>query len=242
MKMNVIYHRDCLGGGLQSIPDNSVDMVLTDPPYGTTQNKWDSIVDMNLFWKEIKRVTKENSAILLFSQMPFTAIAVMSNSKMFRYEWICEKHNPTGFLNAKRMPLKSHENVLVFYNKLPTYNPQMIQGKAHINGGADRQSKNYCSYSDTKRVTSNMYYPRDVIKVNWQESTKGLHPTQKPVSLCEYFIKTYSNKGDIILDQFIGSGTTAVSAINTERKYIGFEKDDKYFKIAKNRLDKLTNI
>ena len=242
MVMNVIYHRDCLVDGLQSIPDNSVDMVLTAPPYGTTQNKWDSVVDMNLFWKEIKRVTKEHSAILLFSQMPFTATAVMSNSKMFRYEWICEKHNPTGFLNAKRMPLKCHENVLVFYEKLPTYNPQMIQGKAHSIGGAGRQSKNYGSYSDTKRGTSNMYYPRDVIKVDWQDSTRGLHPTQKPVSLCEYFIKTYSNKGDIILDPFIGSGTTAVAAINTERKYIGFEKDDKYFEVAKNRLDKLTNI
>lgn len=242
MKMNDIYHRDCLCGGLQSIPDNSVDMVLTDPPYCTTQNKWDSAVDMNLFWKEIKRVTKEHSAILLFSQMPFTATAVMSNPKMFRYEWICEKYNPTGFLNAKRMPMKCHENVLVFYNKLPTYNPQMIQGKAHSRGGTDRQSKNYGSYSDTKRCTSNMYYPRDVIKVNWQDSIRGLHPTQKPVSLCEYFIKTYSNKGDIILDPFIGSGTTAVAAINTERKYIGFEKDDKYFEVAKNRLDKLTNI
>lgn len=240
--MNVIYHRDCLVDGLQSIPDNSVDMVLTDPPYGTTQNKWDFVVDMNLFWKEIKRVTKEHSAIILFSQMPFTATAVMSNPKMFRYEWICEKHNPTGFLNAKRMPLKSHENVLVFYNKLPTYNPQMIQGKAHSIGGAGRQSKNYGSYSYTKRGTSNMYYPRDVIKVDWQDSIRGLHPTQKPVSLCEYFIKTYSNKGDIILDPFIGSGTTAVAAINTERKYIGFEKDDKYFEVAKNRLDKLTNI
>lgn len=242
MKMNVIYHRDCLVGGLQSIPDNSVDMVLTDPPYGTTQNKWDSVVDMNLFWKEIKRVTKEHSAILLFSQMPFTVTAVMSNPKMFRYEWICEKHNPTGFLNAKRMPLKCHENVLVFYKKLPTYNPQMIQGKVHSRGGAGRQSKNYGSYIDTKRSTSNMYYPRDVIKVNWQEFTIGLHPTQKPVSLCEYFIKTYSNKGDIILDPFIGSGTTAVAAISTERKYIGFEKDDKYFEVAKNRLEKLTNI
>lgn len=241
--MNVIYHRDCLVDGLQSIPDNSVDMVLTDPPYGTTQNKWDSVVDMNLFWKEIKRVTKEHSAILLFSQMPFTATAVMSNSKMFRYEWICEKHNPTGFLNAKRMPLKSHENVLVFYNKLPTYNPQMVYGNPHHRGGGEnRESTNYGSFSTVISSTTNFYYPRDVIKVNWRESAKGLHPTQKPVSLCEYFIKTYSNSGDIILDPFIGSGTTAVAAINTERKYIGFEKDDKYFEVAKNRLDKLTNI
>lgn len=243
MKMNVIYHRDCLCGGLQSIPDNSVDMVLTDPPYGTTQNKWDSIVDMNLFWKEIKRVTKENSAILLFSQMPFTAIAVMSNSKMFRYEWICEKHNPTGFLNAKRMPLKSHENVLVFYNKLPTYNPQMVYGNSHHRGGGEnRKSTNYGSFSATISSTTNFYYPRDVIKVNWQESTKRLHPTQKPVSLCEYFIKTYSNKGDIIIDPFIGSGTTAVAAVNTGRKYIGFEKEEEYFEIAKSRLEKLANV
>ena len=241
MEKNIIYHGDCIKE-MKILPDNSVDMVLTDPPYGTTQNKWDTIVDMDAFWKEIKRVTKKNSAILIFTQMPFTATVVMSNPKMFRYEWICEKYNSTGFLNAKRMPLKCHENVLVFYEKLPTYNPQMIQGKPHSRGGTGRQSKNYCSYGHTKRIISNTYFPRDVLKVNWQDSIRGLHPTQKPVSLCEYFIKTYSNKGDIILDPFIGSGTTAVAAINTERKYIGFEKDDKYFDIAQNRLDKLTNI
>ena len=241
MKKNIIYHGDCIEG-MKILPDNSVDMVLADPPYGTTQNKWDTVVDMDTFWKEIKRVTKKNSAILIFTQMPFTATVVMSNSKMFRYEWICEKHNPTGFLNAKRMPLKCHENVLVFYDKLPTYNPQMIQGKPHSHGGTGRQSKNYGSYDDTKRIISNTYFPRDVIKVNWKESTRGLHPTQKPVSLCEYFIKTYSNKGDIILDPFIGSGTTAVAAVNTGRKYIGFEQDDKYFDTAQNRLEKLANV
>ena len=241
MENNIIYHGDCIER-MKILPDNSVDMVLTDPPYGTTQNKWDTIVDMDAFWKEIKRVTKKNSAILIFTQMPFTATVVMSNSKMFRYEWICEKANPTGFLNARRMPLKCHENILVFYEKLPTYNPQMIQGRPHSRGGTDRQSKNYGSYADTKRIISNTYFPRDVLKVNWQDSTRGLHPTQKPVSLCEYFIKTYSNKGDIILDPFIGSGTTAVAAVNTGRKYIGFEQDDKYFDTAQNRLDKLTNI
>ena len=242
MEMNIIYHSDCLVG-LQSIPDNSVDMVLTDPPYGTTQNKWDTVVDMDLFWKEIKRVTKEHSAIILFSQMPFTATAVMSNPKMFRYEWICEKHNPTGFLNAKRMPLKCHENVLVFYEKLPTYNPQMMQGNQHYRGGGGkRTSTNYKSFSPLTYSMSNTYYPRDVLKVNWKDSSERLHPTQKPVSLCEYFIKTYSNKGDIILDPFIGSGTTAVAAVNTGRKYIGFEQDDNYFDIAQNRLDKLDNV
>ena len=241
MEKNIIYHGDCIEG-MKILPDNSVDMVLTDPPYGTTQNKWDTIIDMGLFWKEIKRVTKEHSAIIIFSQMPFTAKVVMSNPKMFRYEWIAEKHNSTGFLNVKRMPLKCHENVLVFYEKLPTYNPQMIQGKPHSRGGIGRQSKNYGSFADTKQTISNTYFPRDVIKVNWKDSIRGLHPIQKPVSLCEYFIKTYSNKGDIILDPFIGSGTTAVAAISTERKYIGFEKDDKYFEVAKNRLEKLTNI
>ena len=241
MEKNIIYHGDCIDG-MKILPDNSVDMVLTDPPYGTTQNKWDTVVDMDAFWNEIKRVTKKNSAILIFTQMPFTATVVMSNPKMFRYEWICEKYNSTGFLNAKRMPLKCHENVLVFYEKLPTYNPQMIQGKSHSRGGTGRQSKNYCSYDHTKRIISNTYFPRDVLKVNWQDSIRGLHPTQKPVSLCEYFIKTYSNKGDIILDPFIGSGTTAVAAVSTGRKYIGFEQDDKYFDTAQNRLEKLTNI
>ena len=241
MEKNIIYHGDCIEG-MKILPDNSVDMVLTDPPYGTTQNKWDTVVDMDAFWKEIKRVTKKHSAIIIFSQMPFTATAVMSNPKMFRYEWICEKHNPTGFLNANRMPMKCHENALVFYEKLPTYNPQMIQGNPHYRGGTGKQSKNYCSFGDTKRIISNTYFPRDVLKVNWQDSTRGLHPTQKPVSLCEYFIKTYSNRGDIIIDPFIGSGTTAVAAVNTGRKYIGFEQDDKYFDTAQNRLEKLTNV
>ena len=243
MEKNIIYHGDCIEG-MKILPDNSVDMVLTDPPYGTTQNKWDTIIDMDLFWKEIKRVTKEHSAILLFSQMPFTATAVMSNPKMFRYEWIAEKNNPTGFLNAKRMPLKCHENVLVFYGKLPVYHPIMGHGKPYRRGAKDKNSSNY---NEVKRLpsenTTGTRFPRDVLKVSWRSAFgKTLHPTQKPVSLCEYFIKTYSNKGDIILDPFIGSGTTVVAAINTERKYIGFERDDKYFEVAKNRLEKLTNI
>ena len=244
MELNVIYHRDCLVGGLQSIPDNSVDMVLTDPPYGTTRNKWDTVVDMDAFWKEIKRVTKRNSAILIFTQMPFTATVVMSNPKMFRYEWICEKAKPTGFLNARRMPMKCHENVLVFYDKLPVYRPIMEHGKPYRRGLEDKKSSNYNAVKPFRSEnTTGTRFPRDVLKVQWRPPfSKTLHPTQKPVSLCEYFIKTYTNEGAVILDPFIGSGTTAVSAINTERKYIGFEKDDKYFEVAKNRLDKLINI
>ena len=243
MEKNIIYNGDCIEG-MKILPDNSVDMVLTDPPYGTTCNKWDTVVDMDAFWKEIKRVTKKNSAILIFTQMPFTVKVVMSNPKMFRYEWICEKANATGFLNARRMPMKCHENVLVFYGKLPVYHPIMEHGKPYRCGLEDKNSSNY---NAVKRLRSGnptgTRFPRDVLKVSWRSAfRKTLHPTQKPVSLCEYFIKTYSNKGDIILDPFIGSGTTAVAAVNTERKYIGFEQDDKYFEVAKNRLEKLVNV
>ena len=243
MEKNIIYHGDCIEG-MKILPDNSVDMVLTDPPYGTTQNKWDTVVDMDAFWKEIKRVTKKNSAILIFTQMPFTATVVMSNPKMFRYEWICEKANATGFLNARRMPMKCHENVLVFYGKLPVYHPIMEHGKPYRCESKDKNSSNY---NAVKRFcsenTTGTRFPRDVLKVSWRSAFgKTLHPTQKPVSLCEYFIKTYTNEGAVILDPFIGSGTTAVAAINTERKYIGFEKDDKYFEVAKNRLEKLANV
>ena len=243
MEKNIIYHGDCIEE-MKILPDNSVDMVLTDPPYGMTQNKWDTIVDMDAFWKEIKRVTKKNSAILIFTQMPFTATVVMSNPKMFRYEWICEKANATGFLNARRMPMKCHENVLVFYGNLPVYHPIMEHGKPYQRGLEDKNSSNYNAVKRLRSEnTTGTRFPRDVLKVSWRSAFgKTLHPTQKPVSLCEYFIKTYSNKGDIILDPFIGSGTTAVAAVNTGRKYIGFEKDDKYFDIAQNRLDKLTNI
>ena len=243
MEKNIIYHGDCIEG-MKILPDNSVDMVLTDPPYGTTCNKWDTVVDMDAFWKEIKRVTKKNSAILIFTQMPFTATVVMSNPKMFRYEWICEKANATGFLNARRMPMKCHENVLVFYGKLPAYHPIMEHGKPYRCGSKDKNSSNYNSVKRTSSEnTTGTRFPRDVLKVSWRSAFgKTLHPTQKPVSLCEYFIKTYSNKGDIILDPFIGSGTTAVAAVNTGRKYIGFEKEEEYFDIAQNRLEKLANI
>ena len=243
METNIIYHGDCIEG-MKILPDNSVDMVLTDPPYGTTCNKWDTVVDVDAFWKEIKRVTKKNSAILIFTQMPFTATVVMSNPKMFRYEWICEKANATGFLNARRMPMKCHENVLVFYGKLPVYHPIMEHGKPYRRGLEDKNSSNYNAVRRLHSGTpTDTRFPRDVLKVSWRSAFgKTLHPTQKPVSLCEYFIKTYSNKADIILDPFIGSGTTAVAAINTERKYIGFEKEKEYFEVAKNRLEKLTNI
>lgn len=236
MELNKIYNKD-FAELFSDIPDNSIDLLLTDPPYGTTKNEWDIPINLDVFWKEVERVTKDNAAILIFSQVPYSAALIQSNTKNFRYEWIVEKNNATGFLNAKRMPMKCHENVLVFYDKLPTYNPQMIQGKAHSRGGAGRQSKNYGSYSNTKRGTSNMYYPRDVLKVQWRSAFgKTLHPTQKPVSLCEYFIKTYTDEGAVILDPFIGSGTTAAAAVNTNRNYIGGELSKEYYDIAIERM------
>lgn len=237
MEKNIIYHGDCIEG-MKILPDNSVDMVLTDPPYGTTQNKWDTVVDMDAFWKEIKRVTKKNSAILIFTQMPFTATAVMSNPKMFRYEWICEKANSTGFLNARRMPMKCHENVLVFYNKLPVYHPIMEHGKPYRRGLEDKNSSNYNAVKRFRSEnTTGTRFPRDVLKVSWRSAFgKTLHPTQKPVSLCEYFIKTYTDDGGVILDPFMGSGTTAVATKNTNRNYIGWEQNDEYFNIAEERL------
>jgi len=239
MELNKIYNKD-FAELFSDIPDNSIDLLLTDPPYGTTKNKWDIPINLDVFWKEVERVTKDNAAILIFSQVPYSAALIQSNTKNFRYEWIVEKNNATGFLNARRMPLKAHENVLVFYNKLPVYHPQMTHGKAHSRGGAGRQSKNYGSYSNTKRGTSNMYYPRDVLKVQWRPSfSRTYHPTQKPVSLCEYFIKTYTDEGATILDPFIGSGTTAAAAVNTNRNYIGGELSKEYYDIA---IERMSNI
>lgn len=236
MELDKIYNMDAIDG-MKQMPDASVDMVLTDPPYGTTCNSWDTTIDLADFWREIKRVIKPGAAVLMFSQMPFTAVAVMSNPTMFRYEWICEKNLATGFLNAKRMPLKCHENVLVFYDKLPIYNPQFRQGKPYkIKRGPD--SSNYGRQLPTvSENTSGIRYPRDVLKVSWRRNhARTLHPTQKPVSLCEYFCKTYTHEGAIVLDPFIGSGTTAVAAANTGRHYIGFEKDKTYFEIAGKRI------
>lgn len=236
MELDKIYNMDAFDG-MKQLPDASVDMVLTDPPYGTTCNKWDTPIDLETFWREIKRVIKPRAATLLFSQMPFSAYAVMSNPKMFRYEWICEKANATGFLNARRMPMKCHENVLVFYDKLPVYNPQMIDGEPYTRGQSG-YSSNYGRYfHEKKRNYSGKRFPRDVLRASWRSAYgKTLHPTQKPVSLCEYFIETYSNAGGLILDPFMGSATTAIAAMHEGRHFIGFENNAEYFDKAEKRI------
>ena len=225
---------DCLEI-MKDIPDKSIDMILCDLPYGTTKNKWDSIIPLNELWGGYERIIKDNSVIVLFSQMPFTAELVHSNLKLFRYEWIWEKDNGTGFLNAKKMPLKKHENILVFYKKLPTYNPQMRTGFKPYKCKQGRHSTNYGLYEQGHITESNgERYPIDIIEF---KKDTGLHPTQKPVALLEYLIKTYTNEGDVVLDNCMGSGSTGVACLNTNRNFIGIELDEKYFEIAKKRIE-----
>jgi len=231
--INEIIQGNCLEV-MRGIPDASVDMVLCDLPYGTTRNGWDSIILLDELWTQYERIIKERGAIVLTAQTPFDKVLGASNLGKLRYEWIWEKNRGTGHLNAKKIPMKNHENVLVFYKKLPTYNPQMREGKGYIRPSGDG-SRNY--NEQMKVVTENTggRYPLTVLKFPIVERT--LHPTQKPVELFEYLIRTYTNEGEIILDNCIGSGTTAVAAINTGRNFIGIEQEPGYVDIARRRVD-----
>lgn len=230
--MNLIQG-DCLDV-MKTIDDKSIDMILCDLPYGTTQNKWDSVIDLDLLWNQYKRICK--GAIVLTAQTPFDKILGASNIKMLKYEWIWVKEAGTGFLNAKKAPLKNHENVLVFYEKNPTYNPQMrTRFKAYVcKKGGD--SLNYRAGLSENIVTVNNgdRYPLTVIE--FKRDKEKIHPTQKPVALMEYLIKTYTNENDVVLDNCMGSGTTGVACVKINRKFIGIEKDSNYFEIAKKRI------
>lgn len=221
---------------MKNVPDKSVDLILCDLPYGTTRNKWDTVIPFDKLWAQYNRIIKDNGAIVLFSQMPFGANLIMSNPKMFRYEWIWEKDNSTGFLNANRMPLKKHENILVFYKHLPTYNPQKTKGTPYTcKQGSGSSNWNYDETQGGHITTNNGdRYPIDIIEFNRDKS--GLHPTQKPVALLEYLIKTYTNEGDTVLDNCMGSGSTGVACKNINREFIGMELDENYFKVACERL------
>ena len=228
---------DCLEL-MKDIPDKSIDMILCDLPYGTTRNKWDSVIPLDKLWNEYERIIKDNGAIVLFSQMPFTAELTHSNLKLFKYEWIWEKDNGTGFLNAKKMPLKIHENILIFYKKLPIYNPQMRTGFKPYKCKQGRHSTNYGLYEQGHITESNgERYPIDIIEF---KKDSGLHPTQKPVALLEYLIKTYTNEGETVLDNCMGSGSTGVACKNLNRNFIGIELDENYFNIAKERINEVS--
>lgn len=238
----VLYNGDCLEV-MKLIPDKSIDMIFCDLPYGTTKCKWDSVIDLSLLWNQYERIIKDNGAIVLFGQTPFDKILGASNLKLLKYEWIWEKTQATGHLNAKKMPMKAHENILVFYKKLPTYNPIKTSGHKPINS--------YTKYIDTQNNTE-LYgkmnreivgggetdrYPRSVLRYKSDKQTCKLHTTQKPLELCKYMIQTYTNEGMTVLDNCIGSGTTAVACNELNRRFIGIELDEIIFNGAKERIE-----
>lgn len=229
---------DCLER-MKEIPSGSVDMVLCDLPYGTTQNKWDSVIALDRLWTEYWRIVKPNAAIVLTAQTPFDKVLGTSQLSYLKYEWIWEKTTATGHLNAKKMPMKAHENVLVFYKNLPTYNPQKTTGHKPANSYTKHQDDG-SNYGKTRSGISGGgqtdRYPRSVQVFSTDKQKVSLHPTQKPVALMEYLIKTYTNEGETVLDNCIGSGTTGVACANLSRKFIGVEMDEKYFSIAKKRI------
>lgn len=289
--LNKIILGDCLEV-MKNISDGSVDMILCDLPYGTTQCKWDIQISLSSLWDEYYRITKQNAAMVFTASQPFTSALVMSNPKFFKYTWVWEKSKATGYLNAKKMPMRAHEDICVFYRKPPIYNPQMTEGKPYDKGIAHRPTDVYGSQGE-KNITkkkdefrelsvedlksklhekdldqvgtkeelvdrlaratvpaievhvknkTGLRYPRTVQYFKTAESEgKVQHPTQKPVELFEYLIRTYTNEGDVVLDNCIGSGTTALAAIKSKRNFIGIENSEEYLNISRTRIEELLN-
>jgi len=229
-----LYNADCLSI-LPSLKDNSIDLILTDPPYGTTQCKWDSIIPFEPMWNELKRIIKDNGCIALFGSEPFSSALRMSNIKQFKYDWIWKKTNVMGFLNAKKRPLKETEIISIFNSKI--YKPQNLQKNLK---GKNRKGKNTDVLGKYEAINNSEFtnYPKTIIKF---KSERGLHPTQKPVALLEYLIKTYTNENDTVLDFTMGSGSTGVACKNLNREFIGIELDKQYFEIATNRINENYN-
>jgi site-specific DNA-methyltransferase (adenine-specific) len=239
-EMKDIILGDCIEK-MKNISSNSIDMILTDLPYGVTQNKWDEVIPFKKLWPEWNRVKKINTPIVLFGQGLFTSKIMNSNEKLWKYNLIWEKDRPSGFLNSKRMPLRSHEDIVIFYDKLPAYHPQMVKGNKNHKVGSQidkiiKTNNNYgeCKEKDNSEKLGNMKYPRSVLKFNKEHPP--IHPTQKPVKLLEYLIKTYSNEGDSILDCCAGSGSTGVACMKLNRNYILIEKDQDYHTMINTRL------
>ena len=234
-----LYHGDCLKL-MFDLPDNSVDMVCCDMPYGTTACKWDTVLPLDMLWYHYKRIVKDNGAIVLTASQPFTSTLIHSNPKTFKYCWIWEKSLFTNFAMVKKQPAKKHEDIVVFYDKQPSFHPQMESGKPYKDARHNGcRNATVGSEKSVKRVPINntgTRYPSSVQKFS-NGNNGNVHPTQKPVELIEYLIKTYTNEGDTVLDNCMGSGTTGVACQNLNRKFIGIELDDKYFQIAKDRIE-----
>lgn len=245
MRLNYIDNCDCLEG-MKAIPDGSVDMVLCDLPYGSTRCRWDIRLPLDKLWEQYNRIVKENGAIVLFATEPFASVLRLSNIKNFKYDWVWDKIAGTGFLNAKKQPMRGHEMVCVFYRKQCTYNPQKTQGhkrkmslsrhKVNCKATEIYGKHGLTSYDSTER------YPRSIQVFSMDKQTCALHPTQKPVALLEYLVKTYTNPGEVVLDNCMGSGSTAVACIRTGRNYIGFELDAKYHAVAMQRIAELERV
>ena len=240
MDLDVIYNEDCLIG-MDRIPDKSINMVLCDPPYQqTSRNKWDTIIPFEQFWIQIDRIAKDNAAIVLFANGMFTADLMQSNRKNWRYNLIWKKTQPTGFMNSHKMPLRAHEDICIFYRKLPTYNPQKTTGARKISKASHhvnaQQTLNYGKY-EFADYDSIERYPISVIEFAKDTQKSSWHPTQKPLALCEWLIKTYTNPGDIVCDPCAGSMTTAIACRNTGRRYICFEKDKEIYNIGIQRIE-----
>lgn len=233
MKAPVLMQGDCLDA-MWLIPDGSVDLILCDLPYGTTQNKWDSVIPFEPLWTHYWRVLKPNGAVVLTAQAPFDKVLCASQIQHLKYEWIWKKSKATGHLNSKMQPLKEHENVCVFYQWQPTYNPQGLIRKPVPTIRKGRDNGGNYGKSDKDALQEFENFPRSVLEV--PSEGKTVHPTQKPVALMEYLIKTYTNEGETVLDNCMGSGTTGVACKNTGRNFIGIERDPEYFKIAQSRI------
>jgi len=235
-----LINGDCLLE-MQEIPSKSIDMVLADPPYGTTACKWDSVLPLEFMWHELKRVTKDNGAIVMTASQPFTTNLIASNMKMFKYCWVWDKGVGVNFFHVKKQPLKVTEDVCVFYSKQPTYIPAMTDRekpikKSNNNAG---ESSGYKVDANSQKYVGRVYdkaYPNTIVSISSRDSNRGLHPTQKPVALMEYLIKTYTNEGETVLDFTMGSGTTGVAAKRLNRNFVGIELDHHYFNIAKERI------
>lgn len=231
-----IKYGDCLKV-MKDIPDKSIDMILCDLPYGTTNCKWDVVIPFDQLWEQYCRVAKDNAAIVLFGAEPFASRLRLSNLQMYKYDWIWDKVKGTGFLNAKKQPMRNHEVICVFYKSQCTYNPQMTSGQRKVSYKRKElqtdvygQTDKNCIYDSSER------YPRSIQVFSTDTQKCSLHPTQKPVALLEYLILTYTNEYDIVLDNCMGSGSTCIAAQNTSRKYIGIESEESIFNIAKERI------
>ena len=233
---------DCLTE-MQNIPDGSIDAIITDPPYGTTACKWDSVIDFDLMWEQLNRIIKPNGAIVLFGSEPFSSALRMSNIKNYKYDWIWQKNNFTGFLRAKKAPLKAHEIVSVFCNSVEIYNPQKWEIRDEFID--KRKTLNNTKIKDgvlknikrVRKADDGLRYPTSIVQFP-HKPNKNVHPTQKPIALMEYLIKTYTNENETVLDFTMGSGSTGVAAKNLNRSFIGIEQDPNYFKIAEERINK----